>query len=177
MVMTTRELWTVIHGIGFGAIFLVTFAGILAELYTFRSRLLKGAGIQERKWRLIAGTSILALILWITVISGTYLIDPWFHAEPPEGITDLSSYPESFLESQPDLAVWHGFAMEWKEHVAWLAPILMTVVAYIVWRYRGQLAEQRLLRRGVTLTFVLACTAALIAGLIGALVTKVAPVR
>ena len=66
--------------------------------------------------------------------------------------------------------------MEWKEHVAWFAPILATVVAYIVWRYRDGLAENDRLRKYTIVFFVLAFAAAAIAGLMGALITKAAPV-
>ena len=66
--------------------------------------------------------------------------------------------------------------MEWKEHVAWFAPILATAVAFIVWKYGAQLAEDDRLRRFVMLIFMLAFIAAAIAGLFGALITKAAPI-
>lgn len=40
--------------------------------------------------------------------------------------------PGSILLANPATKDWHNFAMEWKEHIAWLAPILATVVAFIV---------------------------------------------
>ena len=36
MSFTDREFWTVIHGMGFGAVFLLAFAGGLAGLCSFR---------------------------------------------------------------------------------------------------------------------------------------------
>ena len=44
-------------------------------------------------------------------------------------MANLSSYPENFLEFQLDLATWYRFALEWKERVTWLAPILLEVAA------------------------------------------------
>jgi hypothetical protein len=36
MTVTARELWTLVHGMGLGAIFLLSFAGGLAGLYSLR---------------------------------------------------------------------------------------------------------------------------------------------
>ncbi len=33
MEITVRDLWTVLHGMGFGALFMLAFSGALAELY------------------------------------------------------------------------------------------------------------------------------------------------
>jgi hypothetical protein len=38
-------------------------------------------------------------------------------------------------EPDPSTADWHTFGMEWKEHVAWIAPILATVAAGLVVYY------------------------------------------
>jgi hypothetical protein len=45
--------------------------------------------------------------------------------------------------------------MEWKEHVAWIAPIAMTMVAYVVAKYGPSLAKYRGLRNAA-LIFTLA---------------------
>jgi hypothetical protein len=49
--------------------------------------------------------------------------------------------------------------MEWKEHVAWFAPIAITMVAYVFIKYGSNLARQRGIRKAV-LAF---CVAAFIA--------------
>ncbi|MCG3210261.1 MAG: hypothetical protein FOGNACKC_03892 [Anaerolineae bacterium] len=175
MSLTTREFWTVIHGMILGALFLLAFAGGLAGLYSLRPEWVTIAGINERINRLNIGTIGMAIVAWLTVITGTYIVYPWYRAKPPEGLTDLSSYPRSFLLSVPHLAEWHSFGMEWKEHVAWFAPILATVVAFVVWRYGAQLAENDKLRKSLIILFVLAFAAAAIAGLFGAFITKAAP--
>ena len=74
------------------------------------------------------------------------------------------------------MAAWHTFGMEWKEHIAWFAPMLATVVAYVAWKYGARLAEDDQLRRMMIVIFILAFATAAIAGLLGALITKVAPV-
>jgi hypothetical protein len=176
MEMTNREIWTLIHGMGFGALFLLAFAGGLAGLYSLRPELLTVTGMRERMTRLVAGTWLMAIAAWGTVITGTYFVYPWYRASPPEG-ANLIDYPRYYLLDNPNLAAWHTFGMEWKEHVAWFAPILATVVAFIVLRYGKKLAEYPYLRNVVIVTFLVAFGAAGIAGLFGALITKAAPIR
>ncbi|MEE4111310.1 MAG: hypothetical protein V2I40_00755 [Desulfobacteraceae bacterium] len=118
----------------------------------------------------------MAVIAWLTVITGTYIAYPWYRAKPPEGTTDLMEFPRYYLLSIPNLSAWHRFGMEWKEHVAWFAPILATAVAFVVWKSGVQLAESSKLRNSVLVLFSLAFFAAAIAGLFGAFITKAAPV-
>jgi hypothetical protein len=173
--MTVREFWTVIHGMGLGAIFLLSFAGGLAGLYSLRPEWVTVTGVKERVMRLTIGTWVMAVAAWLTVVTGTYIVYPWYRAAPPEGLTDLSDYPRYFLLSVPNLAAWHTFAMEWKEHVAWFSPILAVAVAFIVWRYGAQIAEMPKLRNALIALFILAFGAAGIAGMFGAFITKAAP--
>jgi len=176
MLLTTREFWTVIHGMILGALFLLAFAGGLAGLYSLRPEWVTVSGINERLRRLDIGTWVMAIVAWLTVITGTYIVYPWYRAAPPEGLTDLSDYPRYFLLSVPELAAWHTFGMEWKEHVAWFSPILATAVAFVVWRYGDQIAQNPKLRNALIVLFVLAFAAAGIAGLFGAFITKAAPI-
>jgi len=176
MSLTTRELWGAIHGMVLGAVFLLAFAGGLAGLYSLRPEWVTVSGIQERVRRLIAGTWIMAVVAWLTVITGTYIVYPWYRAAPPPG-ADLSLYPRSYLLSRPELAAWHTFGMEWKEHIAWVTPILATAVAYMALRYGRRLAEEPAIRRGMMILFTIAFATAGVAGLFGAFITKVAPIR
>ncbi len=177
MSLTDRELWGVIHGMGLGALFLLAFAGGFAGLWSLRPEWVTVAGLQERIRRLSAGTWIMAVIAWLTVITGSFIVYPWYRATPPPGTTDLSQFPRSFLVASPSLAGWHNFGMEWKEHVAWLAPILATAVAYVVARYGARLANEPQIRQAVMVVFTLAFISAAIAGLFGAFITKAAPVH
>jgi len=176
MSLTAREFWTAAHGMIFGAVFLLSFGGGLAGLYSLRPELLTATGIKERLPRIQWGTGLMAAMAWLTVVSGTYLVYPWYRATPPEGMTDLSDFPRSFLKADPNLAGWHTFGMEWKEHVAWFAPILATAVFYLVWQYGPQLAHNDRLRKIIMIMFVIAFAAAGIAGLLGAFITKAAPI-
>jgi hypothetical protein len=176
MSFTDKELWTVIHGMGFGAIFLLAFAGGFAGLWSFRPEYVTARGLHERLRRLLAGTWIMAAVAWLTVISGTYKVYPWYRAKPPEG-ADLEGFPRYRLLADDNLADWHTFAMEWKEHVAWIAPILATAVAFVVLRYGMSLSRCDAVRKACLVMFTLAFLAAAIAGAFGAFITKAAPVN
>jgi integral membrane sensor domain MASE1 len=66
--------------------------------------------------------------------------------------------------------------MEWKEHVAWLVPIAITVAAVVAIRHRNQLARSASLRVTLQGFVALSLVAAGIAGFFGAMLDKTAPV-
>jgi hypothetical protein len=169
MQLTNREFWTLVHGMILGAAFLVGFAGGLEGLYSLRPRLLSAEGIRDRTRRLRIGVVTMAVAAWGTVITGTWIVYPWYREDIPDS-------PRSLLLADPDLEQWHKFGMEWKEHVAWISPILATVVAYIVLYYGVTLIRHDRVRRTALTLFVLAFLFAAIAGLFGALITKASPV-
>jgi hypothetical protein len=174
MSLTTREWWGVIHGMGFGAVFLLAFAGGLAGLYSLKPGLITPEGIVERMRRLKVGIIAMALAAWGAVITGTWIVYPWYRAG------DETSKPLSAkfqLTADPNTADWHNFGMEWKEHIAWLAPILATVVAFIVVYYGANLIRHDRVRKTAITLYVMAFAFAAVAGALGAFITKVAPVR
>jgi hypothetical protein len=180
MSLTFRDFWTVVHGMGLGAIFLLAFAGGLAGIYSMRPEWVTLTGLRERVHRMVAGTWIMAVVAWATVITGTYIVYPWYRAPAPQGAPRAvleAQYPRNFLLSSPDTALWHTFGMEWKEHVAWLAPILATAVAYVVVRYGVRLARMPQVRSALLTMFTLAFFAAAAAGVFGAFINKVAPTQ
>jgi len=170
MTLTLRGLWTVLHGMVFGAIFLLAFAGGLAGLYSLRPQLVTPEGLRERMTRLRAGVWTMAIMAWVTVISGTYIVYPWYRAKDPAS-------PRSTLLANPATALWHTFGMEWKEHIGWVAPILATAVAFLVSYYGAGLAKDDRLRRATTVLFILAFATAAVAGVFGAFLNKVGPIR
>jgi hypothetical protein len=182
MNISDRELWTLLHGMGFGALFLLAFAGGLAGLYSLRPKLVTPEGITERVSRLRWGTVIMAVSVWLTVIVGTYIVYPLYRAAPPEAVDRtvqseaLSQYPRYWLLASEETAPYHEFGMEWKEHVAWISPLLATVVAYGIFRYGKELASRPRARNIIIALFLLSFAVAGIAGVLGALITKAAPV-
>jgi hypothetical protein len=177
MTLSQRELWTVIHGLVLGTVYLLAWAGGVAGLYSLRPDWVTAEGIRERLPRLRWGTAVMAVVGWLTCITGTFIVYPWYRATPPEGVTDLAAFPRSFLRADPGLITWHSFGMEWKEHVAWLTPILATAVAFVVWQYGRDLVNRPELRRALIWLFTLSFVAAGVAGLFGAFLNKIAPIR
>jgi hypothetical protein len=170
MQLTNREWWGLIHGMGFGALFLLAFAGGLAGLYSLRSALVTPQGVVERVRRLKIGVVAMAVAAWGVVLTGTWVVYPWYRAKGPTS-------PKSILLANPKTADWHEFGMEWKEHIAWISPILATVVAFIVVYYGANLIRHERVRKTAMTLFVLAFAFAAVAGTLGALITKVAPVH
>jgi hypothetical protein len=177
MEISIREGWTVVHGMLFGAAFLLAFAGGFAGLYSLRPEWVTVSGIQERLTRLKVGLWGMAAIAWGTVITGSFIVYPWYRAKPPEGTVDLTNFPRYLLLANPNTAAWHSFGMEWKEHVGWLAPIAATVVAFAVTYYGPALAKRVGERRALMAFFIISFVAATAAGVFGAFINKVAPVR
>jgi hypothetical protein len=170
MHLTGREWWGLIHGMGLGALFLLSFAGGLAGLYSLRPELVTPEGIVERMRRLRVGVTTMAVVAWLTVITGTWIVYPWYRDPVPTS-------PKSLLLANADTKDWHEFGMEWKEHIAWISPILATVVAFIVLYYGTNLIRHDRVRRTAITLFVLAFGLAAVAGAFGALITKAAPVK
>jgi hypothetical protein len=119
----------------------------------------------------------MVVLAWLTVLTGAYWVYPWYRAVPPVGVTDLADYPRRLLLSNGKTSEWHNVGMEWKEHVAWLAPIAVTMVAYLIGKYGRSITRHPHMRTAV-LGFTLAAFVATgIAGAFGAFLNKYAPVR
>jgi hypothetical protein len=121
--------------------------------------------------------AVMALLAWLAVLVGAYAVYPWYRAHAPAGLTDLSGYPQRLLMSRPTTTGWHDIGMEWKEHIAWFAPISLTAVAYLVARYGRHLHAMQSVRRAVVGLLALAFISAGVAGFFGAMLNKYAPVR
>jgi len=177
MEISTHDLVTVLHGMGFGALFMLAFSGALAELYRISA---PGVPAQvSAREQTVLGFYLLAMVIlaWLTVFSGAYVVYPWYRAVPPAGVTDLANYPRRLLLSTGQTSEWHNIGMEWKEHVSWLAPIAMTMVAYVTWKYGRAIIQHRNMRIGVLGFAVAAFLATAVAGAFGAFLNKYAPVR
>lgn len=168
MTLTDREWWAVVHGMILGAIFLLAFAGGFAEFWSLREGELSEAGVVRRTRRLEVGTWLMAAAAWATVATGSFIVYPWYREDP--------GGPRFDLLANPDTADWHSFGMEWKEHVAWIAPLLATAVAFTVTYYGTSLIKHQGVRKGLMVFFTAAFLIAAIAGALGAFITKVAPV-
>jgi hypothetical protein len=163
-----------IHGMGFGALYLLACSGALVELYRFTT---SSASTPAQGQFLKAYLIAMVVLAWITVLTGAYVIYPWYRAAAPSGTVDLSQFPQRLLMANPTTIGWHSLGMEWKEHVAWFAPISITMAASVFIRYGRHLSSHKQLRAAV-LGFVAASfLAAGIAGFFGAMINKYAPVQ
>src|ERR671911_1968684 len=126
MELTYRETWTLIHGLVIGSAFLLAFAGGLAGLWSFRPELVTATGIRERLFRLRVGVTGMALLAWATVITGTWVVYPWYRESlagddfagcEGQHVPGDRCSPRDFLLSSTQTEDWHKFGMEWKEHI------------------------------------------------------------
>lgn len=172
MLFSDLSLWTMLHGIVLSGGALIGVAAALFHLYA--------AGDEQagRSASALAGLSgITALAMWAAVLVGTYVIFPAYRVTPPEGVKDLAAYPRAAILADPEYSWLHSFGMEIKEHVPWIAAMMVTAVAFVALRYRARLlSDERLRRAGmVFLSAALALGSA--AGLLGILVNKFAPLE
>jgi hypothetical protein len=162
-----------LHGMGFGALYLLACSGALLEIYRYCAPQPPQISDRFLRWYLVA----MALLAWATVLTGTYILYPWYRAAAPPGTVNLAGYPQLLLKSSPATIGWHNLGMEWKEHVAWLTPIAITMAAAVFIQYGRDIRKHPALRNAV-LSFTLASfVAAGIAGFFGAMLNKYAPVQ
>ncbi len=177
MEVTVRGIVSGLHGLLFGGFFLMAIFGVVVELcrstYAKESSELTERGYSLERFYLI----VMAGLGWLAVLSGAYVVYPWYRAALPAGVTNLAGYPQRLLMSSAATVEWHTLGMEWKEHVAWFAPIAMTMVAYVLVKYRGSFKRHSGMRRAVIAFAVAALLAGGIAGCFGALIDKAAPVE
>lgn len=177
MEITTRGLWTLIHGMGFGGLYLLACSGALVELYRRYAPKSDGVVTARDEGFLRLYLITMSILAWLAVLTGAYVVYPWYRALPPAGLTDLSAFPQRLLMSNPDTVAWHSLGMEWKEHVAWLAPISITMAAAVFIRYGRNLTQHPALRNAVLGFVLVSFVAAAIAGFFGAEIDDHAPVR
>lgn len=177
MEISWHDLLTALHGMGFGALFMLTFSGAIGELYGAWSTSPQAVPSPRGQTMLRIYLVGMVVIAWLTVFSGTYIIYPWYRAMPPAGTVDFSAFPRSLLLSNPHTSGWHNLGMEWKEHIAWIAPIVMTMVAYVYLKYGRGINKHRDMRRAVLAFTTAAFIATGVAGGFGVFLNKYAPVR
>src|SRR3954469_14650321 len=131
MSVTGPELFSVLHGMGFGAAFLLTYTGGLEALWGLDPDGTGQARGSARLRRLRFAICCMAVLAWLTVLTGLYGLYPWYRAEPTIGAA-LTRFPRAYLRADPSLAAWSTFVGDWKAHIACLCPILSTAVAAVV---------------------------------------------
>jgi hypothetical protein len=176
MEITTRAMWTLLHGMGFGALYLLACSGVLVELWRRYSPNSTGEATLNDERFLKRYLVAMSLVAWFTVLSGAYVIYPWYRATPPIGTTDLAGFPQLLLKSNPATAGWHTLGMEWKEHVAWITPISITMACAVFIKYGRRLKDHPELSTAVLWFTAVSFIAAGVAAFFGAMLDKYAPV-
>ena len=177
MEITTRALWTLIHGMGFGALYLLACSGALVEIWRRYSPAAQAPVTAGDEAFLRIYFATMTLLAWLAVLTGAYVIYPWYRAAAPPGTNDLAGYPQLLLMSRPSTIAWHSIGMEWKEHVAWLAPISITMASAVFFKYGRGIKDHPQLRNAVLCFVLVSFLAAGIAGFFGAMLDKKAPIE
>jgi hypothetical protein len=164
-----------IHGIVLGGGALMALFAALFFLRAMSTGNGSDAASENQSRYLIGLTVLTAVVLWLTVLIGTYITFPPYRATPPQGLTDLSQYPRSLIQSNPGTAWLHSFAMETKEHMPWIAAMLSTAVAFISARYRSRLLSDSQLNRMVTTLLAICFVLVSFVAILGVFINKVAP--
>lgn len=177
MEITTHAVWTLIHGMGFGGLYLLACSGAIVELWRRYGTHGEARTSSESQTFIRVYLIAMTVLAWLAVFSGAYLVYPWYRAIPPAGTVDLAAYPQRLLMSDPHTVGWHSLGMEWKENVAWLAPISITMATAVFLQYGRRIKEIPLLRNAVLWFVMVSFVAAGIAGFFGAEVDDHAPVE
>ena len=177
MLFSSDSIWTMVHGVALGGAALMA---LFAALFAMRAlHAADGSAVAaQRQSRSVAQLTVFtAVVLWLAVLTGTYVNFPPYRATPPEGITDLSQYPRALIQSRPDTVWLHAFAMESKEHVPWIAAMLATAVAFVGVRYRSRLVSDAELRRTITALLAICFVLVAYVAVLGVFVNKAAPLE
>ena len=172
---TSPSILTMLHGIVLGGGALLLLFAALFSLRAMRATAAAPAPSADQarylSWLIVAS----AVLLWLTVLAGTYIVFPPYRTPPPDGLTDLARYPRALLLSDPSTSWLHAFAMEIKEHVPWIAAMIATAAAFIAVRYRVQVLSDASLRGTMTVLLGICFVLVAVAALLGTFVNKVAP--
>lgn len=176
MLFSGPSLLTMLHGIVLSGGALI---GLGAALFALRAMAQpEGSAVPERPARYLAWLTVgTAVLLWSSVIGGTFIVFPIYRTPAPEGVTALAAYPRAFLMSDPGTRWLHAFAMEIKEHMPWIAAMLTTAVAVMAQRHRGTLLADGALRRVASSLLAISFLLVSFVAFLGVLINKVAPVQ
>jgi hypothetical protein len=177
MLFTNRSIWTMVHGIALGGGALMGLSAALFFVRAMRTAEASEVAGQHQSRYLAWLTVFVAVVLWLTVLVGTYVNFPPYRATPPAGLPDLSQYPRSLIQSNPGTVWLHAFAMEIKEHVPWIAAMLATAVAFVGVRYRSKLLRDAQLRSMTTALLATCFLLVSFVALLGVFINKVAPLE
>ena len=177
LLFSSRSIWTMIHGVILGGGALVGLSAALFSLVAMGGADAPSAATKQQARYLGWLTVAISVLLWLTVLVGTYVDFPPYRATPLAGLTNLGQYPEALLKSNPGTKWLHSFAMEIKEHVPWISAMLATAVAFVSVRSQPRLRTDAALRRTTIILVAICFVLVAIVSLLGMLINKVAPLQ
>jgi hypothetical protein len=158
--------WNTIHGALLGGLFLVSVLATLLLVLQLRPGDLTDAGVrQSLGWARVA-TGAMVTIGWAVVITGSFAVDHWF-------LSPAASSPANLLRARGDGA-WVT-AEHVKEWAAWISVLAATAAAVFVFRGGPQLLRRGRPRMFATASLSVSLALAALAGGLGVLLTKLAP--
>jgi hypothetical protein len=176
MLFSDRSLLTMVHGMVLSGGALMALAAMLFALPALAAP--NGTSAPRRPATALAWLSVcMTALLWLSVLLGTYTVFPLYRVPPPEGVVSLSAYPRALLTASDETRWLHGFAMEIKEHMPWIAAMLATAVAFLAVRYRATLLADVPLRRVAWSLTAIAFAIVTFVAVLGVFVNKVAPLQ
>ena len=157
--------WNTVHGALLGGAFLVAVLATLVLVLQARHRDLTDAGMRQTlRWARLTG-GVMVVIGWAAVITGSFAVDHWF-------LSPAAGSPASLLRAHGDGA-WVT-AEHIKEWAAWISVLAATGAAVMVFRRGARLSASRP-RSFTAASLAVALVFAGVAGVLGVLLTKLAP--
>jgi hypothetical protein len=176
LLFSDRSVLTMVHGLVLSGGAMMAMAAMLFALRAMAAPN-ESAALRRSSGALAWLSVCTTVLLWLSVLMGTYRVFPLYRATPPEGFVSLAVYPRALLMASDQTRWLHAFGMEIKEHMPWIAAMATTAVAFLTVRYRASLLADAVLRRAAfTLTAVAFAIVAFTA-LLGVFVNKVAPLQ
>jgi hypothetical protein len=175
MLFSDRSIWTMAHGMGLGGAALLALVAALSSIVVLGRGNCWSAVTSRQGGSIGLLLTLAAALIWLAVLTGTYVVFPPYRVTPPPGATDLSAYPRSLVLANADTAWLHAFAMESKEHAPWIAAMLVTAVAFAWSRHRTRLLSDPALRKISMALLAISLVLVVFAALLGTFVNKVAP--
>jgi len=176
LLFSDRSVLTMVHGLILSGGAMMAMAAVLFALTAMAAP--GGSAPPRRSSSALAWLAVgMTVLLWLSVLVGTYGVFPLYRATPPEGFVSLAAYPRALLTADAETRWLHAFGMEIKEHMPWIAAMLTTAVAFITVRYRATLLSDAALRRVASSLTAIAFAIVAFVALLGVFVNKVAPLQ
>jgi hypothetical protein len=165
----TGHSWVnIIHGAVLGGLFLMTIvAAMLVVLQARQGDLTEEGAARSARW--LARSCVAMVVMgWLAVLTGTFVVDVWFHARSAVA-------PASLLEASPTYPAWGSLIVRLKEWVSWAGAIAATAAAIVAFRQGWRIVDRPRVRRSMIALLGAAFALAALGGALGVLLAKLAP--